>query len=495
MKKILLNNLSLKLLALLLGIILWIAVMYSLNPMTTKTITVPVNILYESVLTERDWMYTVQGKREAEVTVKAKSIDLAKITEDDIYLYADFRYLEGSSTERRATISYQLKNSAIESLVFVGNNYLTINLEEVITREFDVDVQISGSVAENYTADKEPTAVPKTITVKGPKSQVQRIAKVVYYLYIKDANEDIKESGAPTLLDAAGDVLTDLENVTITPETVDIVLPIYQTKNVKLVVDTDTITGTPATGYALSGVTLSKESVQIAGYRDIIAGMTSISIPGNLIDITGREDSLITEIDLDAIELPEGISLIGNDRTVIATAKIEKKKQSNYRLKLDDDVKIENKQDGYTYKFADSSIYITVEGISEVIANLEAANIIASIDVSGCVEGDNSVRLSVILPEDITLVNADAGIYVALTMEKEETSVVPPTDPPAPPAPPTDPPTDPPTETTPVETIIITEPELPSDSEIEQETPEVIETPEETPEETTPDEIEATAEA
>ena len=299
MKKILLNNLSLKLLALLLGIILWIAVMYSLNPMTTKTITVPVNILYESVLTERDWMYTVQGKREAEVTVKAKSIDLAKITEDDIYLYADFRYLEGSSTERRATISYQLKNSAIESLVFVGNNYLTINLEEVITREFDIDVQISGSVAENYTADKEPTAVPKTITVKGPKSQVQRIAKVVYYLYIKDANEDIKESGAPTLLDAAGDVLTDLENVTITPETVDIVLPIYQTKNVKLVVDTDTITGTPATGYALSGVTLSKESVQIAGYRDIIAGMTSISIPGDLIDITGREDSLITEIDLD----------------------------------------------------------------------------------------------------------------------------------------------------------------------------------------------------
>lgn len=476
MKKILLNNLSLKLLALFLGVILWIAVMYNLNPKITKDFTVKVNIINSDVLTEKGWKYTIDGSDEVKVTVKAQSLDMAKIDENDIYLYVDLRYLSiGSGTERQGNIQYTLKNSAIDS-ISLSREYMIFNLEEIVSREFKVDVQLRGDVAENYTTDM-PTAVPDSVTIIGPRSQVEQVTKVVYYLTLDDAVEDIYIIDKPMMLGADGEVLTELDDVLMTPETVQICLPIYQTKTVDI--ECDDYIGEPATGYGISQIILDIDAIKIAGYKAILSNIVTIQIPAGLINVEGIATNQTYAINLEELELPEGVKLLGTDHMVNVTVKVEKKKQNNFRLQLPEDITIKNKAEGYTYSFDENSIYITVEGISDVLSTLESANIISSIDVSGLSEGIYNLPLSVILPDDISLVS---NVYVNVVVSSSEE----PTEP-TEPQPSVTEPTAPSTETTTEVPENSSETETAATTTEEPAPEESTETSEETPAETSED--------
>lgn len=457
MKKILLNNLSLKLLAIVIACITWFAVMYNLNPIDTKTITVPIQVENAEALTSKNFEYDVIGELEVEVVVEAHSFDLPRIDENDFYLYVDMRYPLGGTN---SPVRYQISHKVVGDAEFIEKytlktEYLDFDLEEIVTREFPVDVITSGEVAENYTAADRPTAVPASITVKGRSSEVERIKKVVYYLDIKDASEEVNEIGRPRLLDFDDNELTDLKSVTISPETVQVCQPISQTKSV--VISCKAVSGDPATGYGLAGVELDVTSVKVAGYKAVLADVVSISIPKEMINVEGLTADKTFAVDLAELEMPEGVTLVGSNNIVNVTVKVEKKKQNNFRLQLPDDVSLDGKSDIYDYSFSDTVAFITVEGISNDLDNMDAANIVATLDVSGYEEGVHSIPLSVKLPEGISLVgtpNVNVEIKIHET-EPEVTEPVP-TAPPVtqPPAPGPEPSQNPPetVETDPEET-------------------------------------------
>lgn len=420
MKNILLNNLSLKLLAVIIACVTWFAVMYNLNPMDTKTITVPVSIVNGDTLTDQNWVYDVVGELEVEVEVEARSFDLSRITASDFNLYVDMLYpTGGTTTQKRYQISKEVVRNAdlIESYT-LKTDYLDFELEEIVSREFAVNVITSGDVAENYTTADEPTSVPETVTVTGRSSEVERINSVVYYLNIKDASEEINETGTPKLLDYDGNELTDLESVSISPETVQVCQAINQTKSV--VVTCSSVTGEPATGYGLADIVLDVTSVKVAGYKAVLADVVSINIPADLIDIEGLTEDTTFAIDLADLDLPDGVSLVNSNSIVNVTVKIEKKKQNNFRLQLPDDVVIEGQDDDYEYTFSDTVVFITASGISSDLDNMDSTNIVATLDVTGYEEGTYDIELSVTLPEDIELVEIPT-VTVTVSVAESET--------------------------------------------------------------------------
>lgn len=481
-KKILLNNLSLKLLAVVIACVIWFAVMYNLNPIDTKVITVPVKIVNGEVLTAQNWVYDVVGELEVEVMVEAHSFDLTRIDANNFNVYVDMLYpTGGTNTQKRYQISCELVGNAdlIEKYT-LKNSYLDFELEEIVSREFAVDVVVSGEVAENYTAAEQPTAVPETVTVTGRSSEVERIKKVVYNLDIKDASEEINETGTPKLLDYDDQELTDLESVTISPETIQVCQPIYQTKSV--VVSCNAVSGEPATGYGLAEVVLDVTSVRVAGYKAVLADIVSISIPADMINVEGLTANKTFSIDLAELELPDGVTLVGSNNIVNVTAKIEKKKQNNFRLQLPDDVALEGKDDQYDYSFIDTVAFITVEGISNDLDNMESTNIVARLDVSDYGVGVYNIPLSVKLPDGIELVGTPE-VAVQVTLHETEPvpssaapTPVPPTPTPEPtpvPTQPTESTTDEPTTAKPVDA---TEEQPTEETETEAEEPGTEET-------------------
>jgi hypothetical protein len=184
--------------------------------------------------------------------------------------------------------------------------------------------------------------------------------------------------------------------------------------------------------------------VKVAGYKAVLADIVSINIPAEMINVEGLTANKTFSIDLAELELPEGVSLVGSNNIVNVTAKIEKKKQNNFRLQLPDDVSLEKKNDLYDYTFTDTVAFLTVEGISNDLDNMDVTNIVATLDVSDYEEGVYSIPLSVKLPEGITLVGSPEVEVQITPHETEPEATAPPATAPQP-APPT--PTEPETTT------------------------------------------------
>ncbi|MBR6897816.1 MAG: hypothetical protein IKN24_06565 [Lachnospiraceae bacterium] len=422
LKKTLLNNLTLKLLAVVIAFFTWFVVMYNINPISQKTIRVPVRIINSEVLTGKNWEYDVVGDGYVEVEVSAKSFDLARVDAADFNLYVDMRYLTGSTnTEKRGTISTEIVNNTdIIKSYKVLSTYLEFKLEEVVTREYKINIITRGSAAENFIAAKEPTAVPDSIKVTGRSSQVDKISSVVYYLNIDDASEEINETGAPILLDSSGAVVEAGDDLKVTPEKVQIVLPIMQTKMVK--VTCPEVSGVPATGYTVSDIEVDVQSIKIAGYKAILSNVSAIEIPADVISVEGIAQTKTYIVDLSTLALPEGITVVSSNPTVNVTVAVEKLKQNTYRISLTDDVSVEGKSDLYDYSFDTNIADIKVSGTSADLMAMEAANIQASVSVYGLDAGEYSLPLYITLPEDITLVNS---VFVNVSVTPKETPEIP----------------------------------------------------------------------
>ncbi|MCR5742144.1 MAG: hypothetical protein K6F92_00245 [Lachnospiraceae bacterium] len=424
-KSIVLNNITLKLLAVVIAFFTWFAVMYNLNPINTKKIKVPVEIMNDEAITDQNWVYDVVGEGTVEITVTAKSFDLVRIAASDFEVYVDMRYLTGSTnTEKQGTIEYKILNNAdIIEEISLSETSMYFNLEEIVSRTYTINIVTSGSAAEDYVAASEPTAVPSTITVSGRSSDVYNIASVAYYLNINDASEEINETGTPVLLDSTGKVIEDTSKLTISPQTVQIVQPIMQTKTVKIVCDETT--GDPAVGYSVSDIELDVSTIKIAGYKAIISGVTQVEIPASVIDVENLTQAKTYEVDLSSLTLeqmglPEGVSFVSTNTTVNVTVKIEKFSRKIYRLAVPDDISIAGKSDLYDYSFDDTLVNITLVGTSTDLANTEAANIQADLNLTGYTAGSWSVPLVITLPEGLE-VAANVEVVVNITEKVTET--------------------------------------------------------------------------
>jgi len=425
MKAMLLNNISLKLLAVVLAFFTWFAVMYNLNPINQKTIRVPVEILNDEAITEQNWVYDVVGDGMVDLTVTAKSFDLVRIAASDFEVFVDMRYLSGSTnTEKQGAIEYKILNNAdIIEDVSLSTSSMYFTLEEIVSRTYTINIVTSGSAAEDYVATSEPTAVPSTITVSGRSSDVLNIASVAYYLNINDASEEINETGTPVLLDSTGKAIEDTSKLTISPKTVQIVQPIMQTKTVKVVCENTT--GDPAVGYSVSDIELDVTTMKIAGYKAIISGVTQIEIPASVIDVENLTQAKTYEVDLSTLSLeemglPEGISFVSSNTTVNVTVKIEKFSRKIYRLAVPEDISISGKNDLYDYTFDDTLVNITLVGTSSDLATTEAANIQADLNLAGYTTGSWSVPLAITLPEGLE-VAATVEVVVNITEKVTET--------------------------------------------------------------------------
>ena len=89
MKGKLLNNLSLKLAAIVCAFLVWLGVVNVANPSKTITREIPVTIVNAEVLEQANMTYEVIGKSTATISFKAKTKDEYKIKTEDFYASAD----------------------------------------------------------------------------------------------------------------------------------------------------------------------------------------------------------------------------------------------------------------------------------------------------------------------------------------------------------------------------------------------------------------------
>lgn len=477
MKKYLSNNLLMKIISLFAAVFIWVLVAYNLNPESTKTFTVPVQLVNKDQL-KANGMTIVGDTPTVEIEVKARLLDIGKISASDFVVEADMNKLYGEDEDHKRCNLEKKDPVNNRDLILSWNPksvYIDIKTEPLIERKFAIyPISDNVTLAPDFMKGKV-TVSPSEITIRGRRSDVSRIYQAVVYISGQDVNEGFTENYIPVLVDekmnelkpGAGNDLTSIEPIT---QMVTATVPVMLSKSLTVTVKP---TGTPADGYYLRSATSSREKVNVIGPKEDLKSISEIVLDP---DINYLSDSKTESISLTRylISVSENIKLAENESDmIIVELNIEKKPQKLYRF---DKIEMENKNPLYEYTMKKDTYEIEVEFESDQVDKPQTENIRVSVDVAGMEIGDErTFTPTIVLPEGCTLIRKED---VTITVSEKTTPYVPPTQEPEPPTiPPTDPPiieTEPQTTGLPPETEPVTEaPVIETEPVTEPETPEV----------------------
>lgn len=315
MKGRLINNIGLKVIALLFSIVLWFVVMNVEDPVDTETFKgISVRIRNDDIITSKGKTYSISGDQTVAVTVKAKKSILTNLKEhpEKITAYADMQNLES-----RTLIPVEVNISGYEGEyeeVYTNPRNLEVEIENYLSKRFPIVAETRGTVRDGYVLGPV-TPDPAYITIQGGVSAINQISKVVAKADVSGMSNDGTVPAELILYDAGGGVIDQFQFETnIGEKGVSVNVEMLDTKNIKLdVIYQEKI----AENYFVEEVTVEPSEVQIAGRPDVLKAIDKITIPAEALEV--NEINERTEIGIDLTPyLPENTKLVDESQRNIA---------------------------------------------------------------------------------------------------------------------------------------------------------------------------------
>lgn len=396
-----LDNLGLRIIALLIAIVMWILVNNANDPVVTRRFAnISVQLQNTSMITSRGEVYTVLDNTDTVpvVTVRARRSIFNELTRDDIVATADVADITSLDTIeiKYRSLNY---NSEIEEIDGSIDNVL-LSIENRRTATFALQLDTTGSVADGYELD---TVTPEQnqIRVSGPESVVSQIASARATVDISGATSSISTYADVKLYDADGNAV-DTSRLTMNITSVKVSVSILPLKTVPITVTTS---GTPADGYLTNGVvTVDPDTVKLAGRSSVLSGIDSIAIPAEAVNIDGSTQSFQTSVDIHSY-LPDGVTLADEsfNGVVNITVGIEAAYTTDISLNMSD-IALENVPSGYraqvsavndgqktvTAESEPPTYTVTLTGVSAQVDAVKASDLSPVIDVGSLVESQDA---------------------------------------------------------------------------------------------------------
>lgn len=292
-----------------LAVAVWISSVTSADPDQTRTLPSPVPV--EIIGQSSNLVFSQSIPKEIEVTLRAP-LSVWTLIESDPKLVRAILDISGLSAGEH-TLDLQIQvNARPVQIISATPKTLTFGLEPLITRNLDVDLRVSGEVAVGYQVG-ETTLEPVQVTVSGAQSQVQKVTRARVSIDLNRIRENFDQFVKVEALDERGQPVS---GVTVSPETVHIVLPVTQQGGYRDVAIKVTTLGRVASGYRLTDISVSPPVVTIYSTDPEIVN----SLPGVLetqpLDLQNAQDDITTRLRL---SIPAGVSVIG-EQTVLVQA-------------------------------------------------------------------------------------------------------------------------------------------------------------------------------
>ena len=338
--------------------------------------------------------------------------------EGDIHAILDLSGL--SAGEHTLDIQIQISTRPVR-IISATPRTATITLEPLATRTFPVELNISGQPATGYQAG-DPTLNPKEVVISGPQSQVDRVVQVRVPINLAAARENIDQTVNVQPLDKNNQIVAGLG---LNPSEVSVSIPISQQGGYRDLAVKVVVTGQVASGYRLANISVFPPVVTVFSGDPALVN----SLPGALetqpLDLENANDEVTTRL---AINLPEGVSLVG-DQTVLVRVNISPI-QSSLTLS-NKPIDVNGLQNGWFAQIAPNNVDVILSGPLPLLDTLSSQEVRVVVDVTGLDEGTHQLTPTVdILVSDITVESILPGtVEVVLSKSplKTPTAVVTPT--------------------------------------------------------------------
>ncbi len=408
MKRLLIDNIGLKLTAVLFAVILWLIVVNVNNPVRTDQYTVPVTLQNTETVTDAGMIYEVLDDTDTvTVTVSAPRLVLQEMEASDLTVVADF-----NNITQMNTVPLQVsakKNAKNIELMSLSHNNLIVELEEAKSKEFPVTLETTGNPAEGYVVG-DTSVTPNLVTVTGPARLVDEIHKLVVTVSVDNRNATAKTAGTIQAVNKDGSRIDD-KRLVVSQQEVMTTVNFLKTKNVDLRFAT---VGQCAEGYYLEDIVSDPTTITIAGESASIESVGTIEIPDTELNIEGASEDVVREIDVSGY-LPENVRIAeGSSATVKATAKIRQLEQRQFVIPADN-INLMNTPENMRASFGEvSEVIVVLTGTADNLDRVNADTLQVSVDLTGLSEGMHRVDLDVVTPENVRVIG---NTWVDVTLE------------------------------------------------------------------------------
>jgi YbbR domain-containing protein len=406
MKEKLTRNIGLKVLSIILAAMLWLVITNVDDPVTTKYFdNVAVTPLNDDEITKNgEKVYEIIEGETIDFSVAARRSIADNLSASDFRVTADFSKL---SDVNATTINIYSPRYGDQVTVTEGlYQVMKINVEDLVEKQFKVNVVQKGEPAEGYyVASKKAAGAATLIRVAGPKSKIEQIAEVIVEVDVTNLSVPFNTYEEPVAKDKEGKEI-DASNLKFSTKSIPVSIEMYRTKMINLLIETK---GKPEDGYVMTAIDYEPKEIEIAGPDEALNAIDTLTINEN---IDGAVKNIEKEINIQEY-LKDGLILTGENQTVAVNVTIEKVQTKELQIRSSD-IDIRNKPSGLQAVIRTiGPITVKVEGPAKVIKDITTRNLKPYIDLSNYRGGTYDVAVQTTVPENAIVSNAPSvSVYL-----------------------------------------------------------------------------------
>lgn len=427
MKKSLMNKFTLKILSLAIAVLIWLIVRNVQDPVIVQTFyDIPVTLVNESYLSNNMKIpLLIDGDDTVKVRIKAEESVIKELKKEDIVAQADMTQIYMDATPKMVPVEVTCKGIADDNITVTPRN-IQVDIENQTSVEKTIAVNTGDTTPDKDYEVGSLQANPEKVTISGPESIINKIDKVVAKIDVTGMKEsNVELDSELKIYDKNQDELSEkqlsyLNLAGVQDNKIKIQAQFWKVqKNVKIGSE---YSGSPQYGYEVDSVSVVPETLSLAGTDEALQKLAvegnTLTIPASYIDVSGKDSDFDVKVDISEL-LPENMKLARDiNSTVIATVKILPYNSRDYEVSPTQ-IKVENKPENMNYKFESDKIVARIKAKEEDLDNLKTDDIQMKIDLKDAKAGENTLPVTVTLPEGYELVE-DITVKVALIEASEK---------------------------------------------------------------------------
>jgi YbbR domain-containing protein len=278
------SSLGLKLLAIVISLATWTGVVYASNPPTTRTFEVHVPQDTTSIPSS---FVRVQPVPDISVAVSGTRDHVTSFDPSMLRVVVDYGVVKHPGVQ---AVPLTISNLDPDVELDQPPTSVQVDIDSVGTATVPVKVVITRPPPQGYVTSAS-TVSPATISVTGPSRELAGMSAQVGVDLSSDKTNVVAD--LPVMfMDATGHQLT---NVSATNPIVRVQITLATTATSRSSAVLPKTTGSVATGYELTGVTVTPATVTLAGSQSLLDSLDSVATqPVSLSGLTASETVTLT---------------------------------------------------------------------------------------------------------------------------------------------------------------------------------------------------------
>ena len=377
------NNLVLKISSLAVAFLVWIIVVNVSNPIVTRNISVPLNVVNANIITDAGKTYSLMGANSVTVSYEVRSRDQSRISASDFNASIDLGDMYDITGAVPIAVEVVNNKDLIIGAVASKPSIVRVSIEDLQRKEFTLTTKITGTPSDGFSVGE--VKLDKTnVVVTGPVSVIGQISQIGVEIDVSGL--DSNESGRAELkyFDANGNAFVISDNrVSKSFDNVGYSLVMLNGRTLALNFD---VGGTVAQGYKFTGAESATKSIQVRGQPEVLEGLDSITVPASALSVEGATGDVNLTVDIKNF-LPANVTAVG-DTKVNVTLKVEALDKKSLTLTVND-LNIVGAKPGVATNIVPEKITVVVSGLSANLESVTNADLKATLDVSEMNSGSN----------------------------------------------------------------------------------------------------------